>query len=267
MQTVVVKIGGSLAGGHLNVLAEAMTALLEDGAGIVLVHGGGPRISDALRQQRLEMPWFDGQRVTSVDAVHVVQDVLCRQVNAELTRSLADGGIPAHGVCGADGVITGMLFPKLKRTADVKEVNVHKLTAMLQHREVPVVAPVGRAEDGGFCNINADLAAASIAKALQAERLIFLTDVDGIYYDWDKQKKLEDVHAQELLRWLEKGAFASGMIPKVRAVLRALGGSVESAYVVNGSNAKTVMGAALTSEQGTWSFAGGTRILNARRRK
>ena len=264
MEVVVIKMGGSLQGQSLKTIARTIRLLQAQDRYAVLVHGGGPQISRRLQEQNLEMPWHQGQRVTTAAAMAVVHQVLCREVNASLVSNLIGLGLPATGLCGGDGIILARALPGLDCTGDVTAIKVGPIGEVLARGKVPVIAPVGVVIDGQLCNINADLSAASLAAALHADRAVFLTDVDGIYYDFRRQLRLTDTTPSVLGRFLQQGAFDTGMIPKVRAVLRALDNGVPAAYVVNGGDGAGVAEAATRPLTQAWDEAAGTRITSLR---
>lgn len=260
MDVAVVKIGGSLQGKHLETIAHLTRTLALENYHLVLVHGGGPRISQVLQAENLQMPWYEGQRVTSAQAMDVVKRVLCHEINRELVEDLSSLDVSAKGLCGGEGIILAKPLPGLDRTGDVRKVNTVQLEAVLEQWGTPVLAPIGQDGKGGYCNINADLSAASVAGALKARRVLFLTDVNGIYYDFNRKLRLEDTTLPVLKHFLEQNAFGEGMIPKARAVIRSLESGVEAAFVLNGSDSEAVLAAAMEPLTHSWMSSGGTRV-------
>lgn len=232
----VLKVGGSLRGAGLSALTSAIRWCQQNGRRVAVVHGGGPRISAALQAAGIDLPFVDGERVTTPVGMAIVARVLGIEVNSELTTSLRGAGIDAVGVNGADGIVFASPLPGKGRTARVSGVDARHIEQRSGAGQVPVIAPLGCAGDGLAYNINADLAAAAIAGALGAERVVFLTDVPGIYENFAARRLITDTSTQELRRLQDAGRFHAGMIPKVNALLGALTAGVESAYVVDGTD-------------------------------
>lgn len=236
----VLKMGGSLQGAGLEALTGAIAWCQGRGQRVVVVHGGGPRISQALKESGIDLPFVDGERVTTADGMFVVERVLAREVNRELTESLQKAGIDAAGVSGAQGVLEAAPLPGRERTARVGRVVTEPLERLVACGLVPVIAPIGFDADGLSYNINADLAAGAVAGALGAGRVVFLTDVPGIYENFEAKALLTDTSAEHLEQLLRAGRFHSGMIPKVNAVLSALAAGVQTAFVVDGADARAL---------------------------
>lgn len=247
---IVLKVGGSLGGDSGPAVIQAIERITGNGDSVVVVHGGGQRISAALTDAGITSTFVDGQRVTSAEAMEVVERVLAHEVNSEIVGVLRSSGIAAVGLSGADDILYGTPIPRLCRAARVHQVNPTALDAVITGRDVPVVAPVGRDEAGLHYNINADLAAAAIAGALHADKIVFLTDVDGIYADFAAGDLLIDTTDVELQQLMQAGRFVTGMIPKVESVLAALGAGVANAYVVNGRDVSAVLWAVGAEAQG-----------------
>lgn len=241
----VLKVGGSLQGQHTTAVVAAMEAAAAAGQHIVVVHGGGPRITAALAEAGIEAEFVEGQRVTSSSAMTVVARVLAREVNPELVATLVGAGIRAAGLVGSDGLLYAQPIPGLQRVGRVERVDSGAIVAVLGDGLVPVIAPIGRAEDAGLCNINADLAASAIAGAVQAKKIIFLTDVPGIYADFAAKQLLQSTTLSALQTLRHEGKFSAGMIPKVDAVMSALAAGVPNAYVVHGADVSAVTWAVL----------------------
>lgn len=244
-EVTVLKVGGSLQGQHTTAVVAAMEAAAAAGQHIVVVHGGGPRITAALAEAGIEAEFVEGQRVTSSSAMTVVARVLAREVNPELVATLVGAGIRAAGLVGSDGLLYAQPIPGLQRVGRVERVDSGAIVAVLGDGLVPVIAPIGRADDAGLCNINADLAASAIAGAVQAKKIIFLTDVPGIYADFAAKQLLQSTTLSALQTLRHEGKFSAGMIPKVDAVMSALAAGVPNAYVVHGADVSAVTWAVL----------------------
>ncbi|WDL97858.1 acetylglutamate kinase [Alicyclobacillus sp. ALC3] len=251
----VLKMGGSLQGAGLAALASAIAWCQQSGQNVAVVHGGGPRISQALNEAGIDLPFVDGERVTTAAGMAVVERVLARDVNRELTASLQSAGIAAAGVSGADGVLEAVPLPGRERTARVGRVVTEPLERLAVDGLVPVMAPLGCDAYGLSYNINADLAAGAVAGALGAGRVVFLTDVPGIYENFEAKALLTDTSAEHLRQLLQAGRFHSGMIPKVNAVLSALAAGVQTAFVVDGADARALQWA-VGDEVGAFAGAG-----------
>lgn len=257
---VVFKMGGSLEKTGRTALAEAIAWCNGHNQNVAVVHGGGPRISRALDDAGITLPFVNGERVTTDAGMAVVERVLAGEVNAELVHSLQGVGVPAVQLSGAKGLLSAAPIPGRGRTARVAEVAVDVILARSAAGEVPVIAPIGSDNSGLTYNINADLAAGAIAGALGAERVVFLTDVPGIYEDWAAKTLLTDASAAQLAELQEAGRFHHGMIPKVTAVLHALQAGVSTAYVISGANADALSWAVQSDAQNSSGCAMGTRI-------
>lgn len=244
-EVTVLKVGGSLQGQHTTAVVAAMEAAAAAGQHIVVVHGGGPRITAALAEAGIAAEFVEGQRVTSPSAMTVVARVLAREVNPELVATLVGAGIRAAGLVGSDGLLYAQPIPGLQRVGRVERVDSGAIVAVLDDGLVPVIAPIGRADDAGLCNINADLAASAIAGAVQAKKIIFLTDVPGIYADFAAKQLLQSTTLSALQTLRHEGKFSAGMIPKVDAVMSALAAGVPNAYVVHGADVSAVTWAVL----------------------
>lgn len=231
-KTVVVKMGGSTMDSDETVLEDVAT-LKRLGINPVLVHGGGPEISDWMRRVDKKPEFVEGLRVTDQETLDIACMVLRGKVNAELVARLNGMGVPAVGLCGADsGLIQAIQRDKrLGYVGDVVRVDLRLLTLLAAQGFLPVVGPIALGEGGQLLNINGDTAAGELAAALCAEKLIFFTDVPGIQ-DGDG-KLLAQLTAAEARALIASGTVTGGMIPKVRACIKALT-TVARAHVIDG---------------------------------
>jgi acetylglutamate kinase len=243
-KVVVVKYGGNAMTTPLlrQAFAEDIVFLRYAGLRPVVVHGGGPQITAHLNRLGIETEFRGGLRVTSPEAMKVVRMVLVGQVNGEIVHQINDHGSFAVGLSGEDA---GLLTAE-RRTAvvdgepvdigqvgDVVAVDPSAVHALLDAGRIPIVATVARGGDGMSYNVNADTAAAAIAVALGAEKLVMLTDVEGLYSDWPTSGEVvSSISADDLSRLLP--SLASGMVPKMEACLRAVEGGVSRAHVLDG---------------------------------
>jgi acetylglutamate kinase len=242
--TVVVKFGGNAMVDDALKKAFAQDVVFLRYAGLrpVVVHGGGPQISRELEKAGLESTFAAGLRVTTPEAMEVVRMVLTGQVQREIVGLVNAHGSFAVGMSGEDGN-TLLAEQRLAhvdgaqvdigRVGDVTSVDPSLITALLDDGRVPVVSSVARAADGGVYNVNADTAAAALAVGLGAEKLVVLTDVEGLYADWPASDEvISQLNADELEKVLP--SLSSGMAPKMEACLRAVRGGVSAAHVLDG---------------------------------
>jgi acetylglutamate kinase len=201
---------------------------------VVLVHGGGKRITEWLERLGVPSRFEGGLRVTDAQSLEVAAAVLRGVVNSELVAGLRDLGVDAVGLSGVDGgLLIADRIPGLGLVASVSGLRRDLLDAVLVADQVPVVAPLARDADGVVCNVNADDAAAGIAAGLGARQLVLLTDVDGVR-DADG-RKLDTLTVAEADHLIEAGVIAGGMVPKVRAALGALGWEGAEAIIADSS--------------------------------
>lgn len=242
-QTVVVKYGGNaMVDEDLKRSFAADIALLHFvGLRPVVVHGGGPQISDLAGRLRLDSRFVGGLRVTDPEMLDVVQMALLGRVNPELVGLAQDAGAPAVGVAGTDAGLlrvrpaVGPAGEDLGLVGEVEAVDTTMLDDLLDDGLLPVVASVGRDADGQVRNVNADLAAGAIAAAVGASKLVYLTDVPGLYLDLgDEGSLVSEVSTRRLERMLDDDTLHAGMRPKVRSIVAALDGGVPQAHVLDG---------------------------------
>jgi len=238
-RTIVVKYGG-----HAMVEPDLADLFAQDvvlmhlvGMRPVVVHGGGPQISDLMRRLGKEPAFVDGLRVTDAETVDIVRMALVGKVNRDVVTGLNRHGPYAVGVSGEDARLlrVGPADERLGFVGDVEEVDPGLLQRMLREDLIPVVATVGADERGQSYNVNADVVAAAVAVALGAEKLIYLTDVAGLYRDGDDPASIVSrTDAAGLEELIERGAASGGMIPKLESCIRALRGGVARAHILDG---------------------------------
>ena len=251
-KTIVIKYGGSaMVDDKLrsDVMNDIVLLKLV-GVNPVIVHGGGNAITQAMKLMDLPVEFKNGQRVTTPEAMEVVRTVLVGQVNGELVGALNAHGNFAVGVSGADaGVIMArQLDPELGRVGRITRINRALLTDLVNSDYIPVVATVALGEDGGFYNVNADVAAGRIASAIGAHKIVFLTDVDGLYLDFsDKDSLVSNMTLAETKQLLEEGKVSKGMIPKLKACVQALEDGVFRTHIINGTTPHALLLELLTS--------------------
>lgn len=237
--TVVIKYGGSAMVDESlrNTFADDVALLHYVGIKPVIVHGGGPHISRAMGQRGMEPQWIEGLRITDDETIRVVQATLAGEVNPDIVRLVNAHGSLAAGVNGLDAN-TFMARPKDTRlgfVGEVSEVNPGLVTALQAEGYVPVVAPLARGEDGGAYNLNADTAAGALAEALGARKLVYLTDVEGLYRDLgDEDSLIQRISTGGLRDLIGSGSASAGMLPKLESCIHALESGVASAHILDG---------------------------------
>lgn len=237
-RTTVVKIGGSTLGSEDTTLQDVV-AMRRAGEHPVIVHGGGAMITDWLRRLDIPSQFVDGLRSTNAEAIDVVVGVLRGVVNAQLVGQIVALGGRAVGLCGVDGgLVTAERYDeRLGFVGRVTGVNAEVLRGLLDSGIIPVIAPIGLEVPSQPLNINADTVAGEIARAIRADSLVFLTDVEGLL---DGEGKLvPELNQARASALREAGVLAGGMIPKVDACFRAAEVGV-AAYIVNGRLPHTV---------------------------
>ncbi|MET9513860.1 acetylglutamate kinase [Streptomyces sp. NPDC002994] len=243
-RTVVIKFGGNaMVDEELKrTFAQDVVELWHAGLRPVVVHGGGPQISALLDRLDLEVRFEAGLRVTTPEVMNVVRMVLTGQVQRELVGLINSHGPFAVGMSGEDAhTMTAVRRPAwvdgepvdIGLVGDIVDVNPDTVRALLEQGRIPVVSPVARGADGQVYNVNADLAAAAMAVALDAEKLVMLTDVEGLYANWPHDTEVIDrLTADGLEKLLPE--LAGGMLPKMEGCLRAARAGVPMAHVLDG---------------------------------
>lgn len=238
-KTFVIKYGGAAM--ENDELCHQVVADIEllklMGIRIVVVHGGGKAINAQLKALQIPVRFERGLRVTDDATMEAVQEVLVGKVNQRLVWALNEYGHNAVGISGADGktLKAEPMDPALGRVGRIREVDPSLIETILSDGYIPVVATVGCAADG-FYNINADVAAGKIAEAMGADKLIYLTDVDGLYRDVrDEDSLIQTLTRAETRELLESGQLDGGMLPKIRSISEALDGGVAEVVILNGT--------------------------------
>lgn len=263
-KTIVVKYGGNAMINEdlKQKVMEDITLLKYVGVRPVIVHGGGPDITHFLKKVGKKSDFVSGLRVTDEETVEIAEMVLDGKVNSDIVNLLNQRGVKAVGLSGKDA----SLIKASKKMATVydDEGNKEKVdigyvgqvdsvdTAILQDLldmgYLPVVAPIGVGEDGESYNINADYVAAEIAGALHAEKLLLLTDVEGVYKDFeDKDSFISSLTAAEAREYIKTGVISGGMIPKVEACLRAIDQGANKVHIIDGRQPHSIILELLTN--------------------
>jgi len=238
-RTVVIKYGGHAMDepGLADLFAQDVVLMRLVGMNPVVVHGGGPQITDLMRRLGKEPQFVDGLRVTDAETIDIVRMALVGKVNRDIVTSLNRHGTYAVGFSGEDaGLITvDQRDTRLGYVGDVRHIEPAVLDRVLREELIPVIATVGVDDDGQAYNVNADAAAGAIAQAVHAEKLVYLTDVTGLYRDFgDDDTLVSRIDVVGLEALLETAKIADGMIPKLRSCIDALRGGVHRAHILDG---------------------------------
>lgn len=241
-KTIVVKYGG-----HAMENPEIKKAVILDlillkyvGMNPVIVHGGGPEINSLLTKLNIESKYHKGLRITDQQTMEIVQMVLVGKVGQEIVTLVNRYGGKAIGLSGKDAnilvarkqLVEGV---DLGFVGEIDKVNIEPITSIIKAGYIPVISPVGVGVDGESYNVNADVAAGEVAAALKAEKLVMLTDVEGIFADPSKPESLiTALQAGRAKRMIETGAISSGMIPKVEACVKAIESGVNRTHIIDG---------------------------------
>ncbi len=252
-KVIVIKYGGNAM-----INEELKQQVMEDivllsliGVKVVLVHGGGPEITDTLKRIGKESVFVDGLRVTDKETAEVVQMVLAGKINKSLVNLLQIKGGKAMGISGMDGHMIEAETKDLRLgfVGSITSVNVQPIHDLLEHGYIPVVSTVGCDMEGNVYNINADTAAAYIAGAMGAERLITMTDIAGILKDKDDPNSLIPyIDLKEAAELFEDGTISGGMIPKVQCCIDAIHKGVKKVIILDGRIPHALLIETLTDE-------------------
>ena len=221
------------------------------GVKVVLVHGGGPEISDTLKRIGKEAKFVDGLRVTDRETVEVVQMVLAGKINKTLVKLLESKGGKAMGISGIDGhmIMAKVKDEKLGYVGEITSVNVQPILDLLEKDYIPVISTVGSDLEGNTYNINADTAAAHIAGALRAERLITMTDITGVMLDpHDPESLMPCIDLVDARQLMEEGVISGGMIPKIECCIDAISYGVRKVIILDGRVPHAILMEVLTNE-------------------
>jgi len=237
---VVIKYGGAAMTDPAlrDKVASDVVLMKLVGINPVVVHGGGPDITRYMERLGMEVRFHQGLRVTSDEAMELVKMVLVGKVNKELVSAINAHGNLAVGVAGDDAnmIVARQKDPELGRVGEVVGIDPTVVTNLIEDGFIPVVASVAAGEDGGSFNINADTVAGDLAAAVGAAKVIFLTDVDGLYRDFeDKSSLISRLSLAEVEEMIAADGLSTGMIPKISGCARAMRGGVERAHILNGT--------------------------------
>lgn len=241
-KTVVIKYGGSAL-----INPEIKETLIKDialmklvGMKPVIVHGGGPDINAFLKKMDIKSEFINGLRVTDEETMQIVEMVLAGKLNKSIVTDIELQGVKSVGISGKDGGI--LKSEKIQKdgvdygcVGDVKEVDTSLIESLINNDFIPVIAPIGKDDKGVTYNINADYAAVAIAGALKAEKLVFLTDVEGVMRDiHDPNSIMSFIKADKVQGLIDDGTISGGMIPKVQCCMAGVEAGVENVHILDG---------------------------------
>lgn len=252
-EVIVVKYGGNaMINENLKEqVMEDIVLLWLIGVKIVLVHGGGPEISEMMAKLGKKPEFVDGLRVTDKETVDIVQMVLAGKINKTLVNLLEKKGGKAMGISGMDGKLIEAKTknPKLGYVGSITNVNIEPVVDLLEKGYIPVISTIGCDKEGNAYNVNGDTAAAFVAGALKAKRLIMMTDIAGILKDKDDPSTLiPEVSVSEAKLLYENGIISGGMIPKVDCCIEAIEHGVKKVIIMDGRVPHAILTEILTDE-------------------
>jgi len=266
-KTFVVKLSGKVTEDQdqLNSLAEEITLCQQVGIHLAIIHGGGKQLTAIAERLGIEQRLVNGRRVTDADTLEVAKMVFAGQINLDILAALRRAGAETVGLSGVDGNIiharrreiqnvlnqdTGLVEAvDFGHVGDIVEMNVRLLRLLLDNSYIPVVSSLGADEQGNVYNINADTIAAEIAVHLNAEKLIILTDVDGILLDRaDPSSRISRLTAADADRLVGDKVVSSGMLPKLAAIAHLIRRGVRSAHIINGSKRNALLNEVFTDQ-------------------
>src|SRR4051812_7318005 len=266
-KTFVVKLSGKATEDPANLasLAEELALLYQVGIRICVIHGGGKQLSELALQMGVEQTIINGRRVTDDATLDMAKMVFAGKINTDILAALRHRGVEAVGLSGVDGnIVHAQRRPPKEilnretgareqvdfgNVGDVVEINIRLLTVLLDHGYLPVISSLGADDEGMVFNINADTIAAEIAVQLKAEKLILLSDIDGIYLNpGDSQTKLSRVTAAEAGELISNGSASGGMIPKLQSIIVLLQRGVHSAHIISGAKRNALLSEIFTDK-------------------
>ena len=266
-KTFVVKFSGKVTEDrdHLISLCEELALLHQVGIRICVIHGGGKQLSELAKKMGVEQTIIEGRRVTDDETLEMAKMIFAGKINTDILAALRHRGIHAVGLSGVDGNIVHAERRPPKEivdratgesaqvdfghVGDILEIDTRLLTVLLDHDYLPVVSSLGADAEGKVFNINADTIASEIAIQLKAEKLVLLSDVEGIYLKAeDPQTKLSRLSADEAEELINNGSATGGMIPKLQNIVQLLRRGVKSAHIINGNSRNSLLAEVFTDE-------------------
>ena len=239
-KTIVVKFGGSIGSKDFSSFSKDIVLMKLVGINPVVVHGGGPEISNELKSKKIKSNFINGMRITCNKTMKIVEKVLGGKVNKKIVKEISiNGGMPI-GLTGRDNNL--IIAKKIKlsnkdqdlgRVGEITKINKNYINKLIKTNYIPIIAPLGYDQNGLSYNINADYAASKVASAINAERLIILTNVSGIK---DKKNKLISSLRKKRVNYLiDQGVIEKGMVPKVKCLIDALTDGVKKTHIIDGT--------------------------------
>jgi len=266
-KTFVIKLSGKVTEDkdNLSSLAEELALLHQVGIRICVIHGGGKQLSELASKLGVAQTIIEGRRVTDDATLEMAKMIFAGKINTDILAALRNHGIEAVGLSGVDGNIVHAERRPPKEVVnretgareqvdfghvgDVVEINARLLTVLLDHGYLPVISSLGADADGTVFNINADTIAAEIAVRLQAEKLILLSDVDGIYLrPGEPETKLSRLSVDEAEALLKSGAASGGMIPKLQSITALIRRGLRTTHIISGTNRNALLSEIFTNE-------------------
>jgi acetylglutamate kinase len=252
-RTVVVKYGGAAMENPDLVESVMRDIVFLEAVGInpVVVHGGGKAITAAMRQENLTARFVEGHRVTDEASIKIIDRILTEVISPSLAAKVRELGGKAEVLSGKEVLVAEKVPPRIDATGakidmgfvgDITSTDVTEVRKLVDAEIVPIISPLGRGRDGQVYNINADIAAAKIAQALQAHKIIYLSDVNGVRRDHrDETSLISTLTPDQIQQLKEDGVIASGMIPKVDSALEALAGGVAKVHFLDGKQVHSLL--------------------------
>ena len=268
-KTFVVKFSGKVTEDHVRLmsLAEELALLHQVGIRVCVIHGGGKQLTQLAEKLGVEQTIIEGRRVTDDDTLEMAKMIFAGKINTDILAALRHRGVHAVGLSGVDGnIVHAERRPPRQvvdratgesarvdfgHVGDILEIDARLLTVLLDHGYLPVVSSLGADAEGKVFNINADTIASEIAVQLHAEKLVLLSDVDGIYLRaGEPETKLSHLTAAEAEELVRSGTATGGMIPKLQSITNLLSRGVKSAHIIDGNSRNTLLAEVFT-DQGT----------------
>ena len=268
-KTFVVKFSGKVTEDHVRLgsLAEELALLHQVGIRVCVVHGGGKQLTQLAEKLGVEQTIIEGRRVTDDDTLEMAKMIFAGKINTDILAALRHRGVHAVGLSGIDGnIVHAERRPPRQvvdratgesarvdfgHVGDILQIDARLLTVLLDHGYLPVISSLGADAEGKVFNINADTIASEIAVQLQAEKLVLLSDVDGIYLRaGEPETKLSRLTAGEAEELVKSGTATGGMIPKLQSIINLLSRGVRSAHIIDGNSRNTLLAEVFT-DQGT----------------
>ena len=253
MEIIVIKVGGSVLNQLHPSFYSTCKRLIEKGTFPVIVHGGGNEITNWMKKMGKEPQFIQGRRVTDEESLKIVTSVLGGEINKRFVSVFSQSGVQAIGLSGIDLQMFSVepIHPSLGYVGKVVHVNCLPVTRLLEQGWIPVIASLGVDQQGQVFNVNADDAAVALAQAIKAEKVLMVSDVDGVLDE--NGNVLAKIGSKEVQRLIDSGTITAGMIPKVRSGIEGLKGSVDEIIILNGTkpwseNIKQMKGTYLVKE-------------------